>query len=52
MTNESVVHNYGMSMRGTVEGTGLSFTDEFKRVSPQVTGFYAFESEVGRILLL
>ena len=47
MTNESVVHNYGMSMRGTVEGTGLSFTEEFKRVSPQVTGFYAFESEVG-----
>eukprot|EP00091_Calanus_sinicus_P010425 TRINITY_DN2424_c0_g1_i7.p1 TRINITY_DN2424_c0_g1~~TRINITY_DN2424_c0_g1_i7.p1 ORF type:complete len:238 (+),score=77.13 TRINITY_DN2424_c0_g1_i7:163-876(+) len=47
MITENVVHNYGMSIRGTVEGTGLSLTEEFKRVSPQVTGFYAFESEEG-----
>lgn len=47
MITESVFHNYGMSLRGTVEGTALSFTEEFKKVSPQVTGFYVFESEKG-----
>ena len=50
MITENVVHNYGMSLRGTIEGTALSFSEEYKRVSPQVTGFYVYESEVGSCL--
>jgi len=45
MITETVSHNYGMSLRGTIEGTALSFSEEYKRVSPQVTGFYVYESE-------
>ena len=46
MVSDSTVNNYGMTIRGTIEGTALSFREEFKRVSPKVTGFYVFESEV------
>ena len=46
MVSDSTVNNYGMTICGTIEGTALSFREEFKRVSPKVTGFYVFESEV------
>ena len=44
------VNNYGMSLRGTIEGTALSFTEQFKKVSPKVSGFYTLENEVGFIV--
>eukprot|EP00090_Calanus_glacialis_P019700 TRINITY_DN3020_c0_g1_i1.p1 TRINITY_DN3020_c0_g1~~TRINITY_DN3020_c0_g1_i1.p1 ORF type:complete len:442 (+),score=134.66 TRINITY_DN3020_c0_g1_i1:166-1326(+) len=47
MVSDSTVNNYGMTICGTIEGTALSFREEFKRVSPKVTGFYVFESEKG-----
>ena len=46
MVSESVANNYGMTIRATIEGTALSFTEVFRRVSPTVTGFYVFDSEV------
>merc|ERR1712212_1363339 len=39
MNTETTGHNYGFSLRGTIEGTALSFSEEFKKVDPQVTGF-------------
>lgn len=45
--SESVIHNYGMSIRGTVEGTALSYKEEFKKVDPKMSGFYVFECEKG-----
>jgi len=45
MNTETTGNNYGMTLRGTIEGTALSFSEEFKRVSPQVSGFYVFESQ-------
>jgi len=47
MVTESTMHNYGMSIRGTLEGTALSFREEFKKISPKVDGFYVFESDKG-----
>merc|ERR1711910_232949 len=47
MVTESTVHNYGMSVRGTVEGTACAFKEEFKKVSPKISGYYVFESENG-----
>ena len=46
MNTETTGHNYGFSLRGTIEGTAISFSEEFKKIDPQVTGFYVFESEV------
>ena len=46
MVSESLANNYGMTIRATIEGTALSFTEVFRRVSPTVTGFYVFYSEV------
>ena len=45
MVVETTMHNYGMTIRGTVEGTALSFREECKRVAPTVSRFYAFESD-------
>jgi len=45
MIAETTGNNYGVSIRGTIEGTALSFSEEFKRICPQVTGLYVFESE-------
>ena len=52
MVVETTMHNYGMTIRGTVEGTALSFREEFKRVAPTVSGFYAFESDVRRRIFM
>ena len=52
MIAETTGNNYGVSIRGTIEGTALSFSEEFKRICPQVTGLYVFESEVGVILII
>jgi len=47
IVSEMSVNNYGMSLRGTIEGTALSFTEQFKKVSPKVSGFYTLENERG-----
>jgi len=52
MVTESTVHNYGMSVCGTVEGTACAFKEEFKKVSPKISGYYVFESENGMLPLL
>merc|ERR1711892_1165315 len=52
MVSESVANNYGMTIRATIEGTALSFTEVFRRVSPTVTGFYVFDSEKGLASLI
>ena len=46
MVSESVANNYGMTVRGNIEGTALSFTQVYKRESPNVSGFYVFDTEV------
>ena len=44
--SDVVFHASGLTVTGTVEGHPGSFTEEFKKVSPKVTGFYQMESEV------
>lgn len=45
--SDVVFHASGLTVTGTVEGHPGSFTEEFKKVSPKVTGFYQMESETG-----
>jgi len=47
MVSESVANNYGMTVCGNIEGTALSFSQVYKRESPNVSGFYVFDSEKG-----
>jgi len=47
MVSESVATSYGMTVKANVEGTALSCTQVFKRVQPNVSGFYVFDSEKG-----
>jgi len=47
LITEQTYSNYGMDTVVTVEGTGVSFTEIFKRVTPKISGYYTFESETG-----
>ena len=52
MNGKTVVHNmtfnnYGMVVNGKILGTDLIFSEVFKRVTPEISGYYIFESEVG-----
>ena len=40
-------NNYGMVVNGKILGTDLTISEVFKRVTPQISGYYIFESEVG-----
>ena len=40
-------NNYGMVVNGKILGTDLTMSEVFKRVTPQISGYYIFESEVG-----
>ena len=44
MEEESVFHSYGLSASGTVGG--VSFTEEYKKVNVNVSGYYIYESGV------
>ena len=39
-------HNYGISISGCIDG--VTFSEEFKKMEPKFSGFYKFESEVGK----
>lgn len=45
MEEESVFHSYGLSASGTVGG--VSFTEEYKKVNVNVSGYYIYESGTG-----
>ena len=52
MNGKTVAHNmtfnnYGMTVNGKIMGTDLTFSEVFKRVTPQISGYYIFESQVG-----
>ena len=46
MESEMQHHNYGISLTGCVDG--ICFSEEFKKMEPKFSGFYKFESEVGK----
>ena len=46
MVSESVATSYGMTVKANIDGTALSCTQVYKRVQPNVSGFYVFDSEV------
>ena len=46
MVSEQIYTNRGMTTVVSVEGTGVTFTEVFKRVTPKISGYYTFESEV------
>ena len=50
LTSEMVFHNYGVSISNKIEGTNISFTELFKRITPKINGYFMFESEVVIIL--
>ena len=39
-------NNYGFVVNGKIQGTNLTFTEVFKRVTPKISGYYIFESQV------
>jgi len=45
MESEQQFHNYGISITGCMDG--VTFTEEFKKITPKFSGFYKFESESG-----
>ena len=47
LISEQTFHNYGMTSVTTVEGSGVTFTEIFKRVTPKISGYFVFESESG-----
>jgi len=47
MVSESVATSYGMTVKANIDGTALSCTQVYKRVQPNVSGFYVFDSEKG-----
>jgi len=47
MVSEQKFNNYGMISNTTVEGTNISFREIFKKVTPNMTGYFTFESETG-----
>merc|ERR1712156_323062 len=44
---EHTINNYGLTICGTLQGSALSFREEFRKVSPKISGFYKLESEKG-----
>jgi len=40
-------NNYGFVVNGKIQGTNLTFTEVFKRVTPKISGYYIFESQTG-----
>jgi len=45
MESDMQHHNYGISITGCIDG--VSFSEEFKKITPKFSGFYKFESETG-----
>ena len=46
MVSEQKWNNYGLMSTTTVEGTNIRFSEVFKRITPNISGYYVFESEV------
>ena len=44
MESETVYHSYGCSHSGTV--AGVTFTEEYKKVVTNISGYYYYESGV------
>jgi len=47
LISEMVFHNYGVSISNKIDGTNISFTELFKRITPKINGYFMFESESG-----
>ena len=46
LNSELVFHNYGVSITNKIEGSNVTFTELFKRITPKISGYFMFESEV------
>ena len=46
LISEMAFHNYGVSICNKIDGTNISFTELFKRITPKINGYFIFESEV------
>ena len=44
METETIYHNYGCSHSGTI--AGVNFSEEYKKVDPNISGYYIYESGV------
>ena len=46
LNTDQVYNNYGMTVVGSIEGTDIVFKEFYKRITPRISGYYVFESEV------
>lgn len=49
LNTDQVYNNYGMTVIGSIEGTDIVFKEFYKRITPRISGYYVFESEVSDI---
>lgn len=47
MVQNMSFNNYGLVINGKILGTEVTLTEVFKRVTPQISGYYIYESETG-----
>ena len=50
LNTDQVYNNYGMTVIGSIEGTDIVFKEFYKRITPRISGYYVFESEVSDII--
>ena len=46
MVQNMSFNNYGLVINGKILGTEVTLIEVFKRVTPQISGYYIYESEV------
>ena len=46
MVQNMSFNNYGLVINGKILGTEVTLREVFKRVTPQISGYYIYESEV------
>ena len=49
MVQNMSFNNYGLVINGKILGTEVTLREVFKRVTPQISGYYIYESEVRNI---
>ena len=52
VVSDMTYNNYGLVVHGKILGTDVTFSELFKRVTPQISGYYIYESEVDKIQFL
>ena len=49
MVQNMSFNNYGLVINGKILGTEVTLREVFKRVTPQISGYYIYESEVRKM---